>query len=407
MKIVRKKIGGFILTTISTGRLRLLTADFVLISFMLGCNEFMIVGNLSLIANSFHESLAQIAWLVSAFAWTYALLTPLITMATARFDRFKLLLTLLGVFLVGTVISCWAPSFNWLLLARILTASVAGLLESLLLVIAYDLAPNQASGSQIVAWIYTGFGIASVAGVPLGTFIAAHWHWQAAFYLVTAVTAVVAVATVFLVPHHLPGTPGSIKAQLKLFGDRQIWLGIGFVTFGAATLYGYYTYIRPLLQDTLGFSVTALTIILAVLGILDVLSSILSGRLAAKNGMRRLIPVYILQISCLALFAPLMRSQLGGLTVLLLMGFLIPLFSAPAQVFFLNRANQAHPAAVTLASSLNAIFYNVGIAIASLSAAQTLEHFGLSALGWNAEFYCLLATGCLLLLVRQLKPPAA
>ena len=74
------------MTTISTGRLRLLTADFVLISFMLGCNEFMIVGNLSLIANSFHESLAQIAWLVSAFAWTYALLTPLITMATARFD---------------------------------------------------------------------------------------------------------------------------------------------------------------------------------------------------------------------------------------------------------------------------------------------------------------------------------
>lgn len=68
---------------------------------MMGSNEFMVVGNLSLIAKTFHESLGQMALLVSLYAWSYALVTPVITVLTNCFDRFKLLMSLMFIFFWG------------------------------------------------------------------------------------------------------------------------------------------------------------------------------------------------------------------------------------------------------------------------------------------------------------------
>lgn len=123
---------------ISKHRLHILTAMFVLIAFMLGCNEFMVVGNLSLIAQTYHESLSQISWLVSAFAWTYAIVTPLLALFTNKIHKYYLL-----IFLTGTILSSCAPSIGWLLFSRIITASVAGMIESLLSVIVYQILHNQ------------------------------------------------------------------------------------------------------------------------------------------------------------------------------------------------------------------------------------------------------------------------
>lgn len=152
---------------ISEHRLHILTAMFVLIAFMLGCNEFMVVGNLSLIAKSYHESLSQISWLVSTFAWTYAIVTPLLALFTNKIHKYYLLITLLLIFLAGTILSSCAPNIDWLLLSRVITASVAGMIESLLSVIVYQLSHNQKQRSMTIAWIYTGFSIASVVGIPL------------------------------------------------------------------------------------------------------------------------------------------------------------------------------------------------------------------------------------------------
>ena len=124
--------------------------------------------------------------------------------------------------------------------------------------------------------------IATVLGLPLGTLIADLWNWQAAFIMVAGVTAISTVLAAILVPRKLTIPASGIRDQLTLLRDKNIWLGIGFVTCAAATLYGYYTYIRPLIRQTLGFSTTMLSVILMLLGGIDVISSLLSGRLGAK-----------------------------------------------------------------------------------------------------------------------------
>ncbi|WP_225355233.1 hypothetical protein [Ligilactobacillus sp. WC1T17] len=84
-----------------SAKLKIITSNFILIAFMMGSNEFMVVGNLSLIAKTFHESLGQMALLVSLYAWSYALVTPVITVLTNCFDRFKLLMSLMFIFFWG------------------------------------------------------------------------------------------------------------------------------------------------------------------------------------------------------------------------------------------------------------------------------------------------------------------
>lgn len=392
---------------ISKHRLHILTAMFVLIAFMLGCNEFMVVGNLSLIAKSYHESLSQISWLVSAFAWTYAIVTPLLAIFTNKIHKYYLLITLLIVFLTGTILSSCAPNIGWLLFSRIITASVAGMIESLLSVIVYQLSHNQKQRSMTIAWIYTGFSIASVVGVPLGTFIADHWRWQDAFIMCAVITTIATIVAFMVLPRDLNAGQGNYKDQIVIFKDKTIWYGIAFVICAAATLYGYYTYIRPLVHQQLHFDLNSLSLILLLLGVVDIFANQVAGRIAADNGFKKLRFVYVLNLFLLASFSFMMQNQWTGICLIFVLGFTVAIFGSTTQVFFLNEATEKYPSAINLASTLSAIFYNVGIALSSMTAGQTLRIANLSSLGWNSFIYCAIATVLCFILAKKLETKRA
>ena len=388
---------------ISEHRLHILTAMFVLIAFMLGCNEFMVVGNLSLIAKSYHESLSQISWLVSTFAWTYAIVTPLLALFTNKIHKYYLLITLLLIFLAGTILSSCAPNIDWLLLSRVITASVAGMIESLLSVIVYQLSHNQKQRSMTIAWIYTGFSIASVVGIPLGTVIADHWRWQDAFIMCAVITAIATIVAFTILPKNLQAGEGNYRDQIQIFKDKTIWYGIVFVICGAATLYGYYTYIRPLVHQQLKFDLSTLSLILLLLGVVDIFANQVAGRIAAGNGFKKLRFVYILNLLLLAVFGIMLQNQVMGITWIFILGFTVAIFGSTAQVFFLNEATKKYPAAINLASTLNAIFYNVGIALSSMTAGQVLKYSSLTNLNWNSFAYCVVATVMCFILAKTLE----
>lgn len=386
---------------LSKHKFHILTAMFVLIAFMLGCNEFMVVGNLSLIAKSYNESLTQISWLVSIFAWTYAIATPILALVTNHFHKYYLLVTLLLIFLGGTILSSFAPSFTWLLISRVITASVAGLIESLLSVIACQLSSSKKQRSMTVAWIYTGFSIASVVGVPLGSFIADHWRWQDAFIMVTVITVLATIVTFTILPKNLKGGQGDYHDQLVLFKDKNIWLGIILDIFSTGAIYGYYTYIRPIITQTLGFTLSQLIWILLFLGVCAILANQFSGWLASRSGMKNLLPIYLINLVLLAFFSLSMQNKWTGFAMLCVLGFSLYLFGTPLQVYFLDVSTKKYPQAIMLASTLNAIFWNVGVAVSSPIAGQTLKYFGLANLGWLSFIFMAIATVILLVLLKK------
>ncbi|PTM21582.1 MFS transporter [Lactobacillus sp. PFC-70] len=374
---------------------------FVLVAFMLGCNEFIVVGVLSDIAQEFHVSVSLVGYLVTIFATVYAVSTPFITILTNRFSRYKTLMVLMVIFLVGNTLSGLAMNFTVLLLSRVLTAVVAGAIISLIMTFASAIAPRE-KRANLVSWIFAGFSIASVFGVPIGTAISTAYSWHDAFYLITVISLVTCLLLGWLLPKQVEQVQGSIKNQLVLLADKRIYLGIALVLFTAATMYAYYTYIRPILTTGLGFSTTSLNWLLFLIGIMNILCNRFSGMLAERNGLRVMPRFYVADIVLLLLLPWGMNSKLIGLGILLILTLIVTILNSPIQIHFLNIAEREYPQSTVLASSLNSIFFNFGISLGSATASGMLGVVGLRHISWSAAVFAAISLVLALVLNRAI-----
>lgn len=374
---------------------------FVLVAFMLGCNEFIVVGVLSDIAQEFHVSVSLVGYLVTIFATVYAVSTPFITILTNRFSRYKTLMVLMIIFLVGNTLSGLAMNFTVLLLSRVLTAVVAGAIISLIMTFASAIAPRE-KRANLVSWIFAGFSIASVFGVPIGTAISTAYSWHDAFYLITVISLVTCLLLGWLLPKQVEQVQGSIKNQLVLLADKRIYLGIVLVLFTAATMYAYYTYIRPILTTGLGFSTTSLNWLLFLIGIMNILCNRFSGMLAERNGLRVMPRFYVADIVLLLLLPWGMNSKLIGLGILLILTLIVTILNSPIQIHFLNIAEREYPQSTVLASSLNSIFFNFGISLGSATASGMLGVVGLRHISWSAAVFAAISLVLALVLNRAI-----
>ncbi|MCW3778893.1 MFS transporter [Levilactobacillus namurensis] len=374
---------------------------FVLVAFMLGCNEFIVVGVLSDIAQEFHVSVSLVGYLVTIFATVYAVSTPFITILTNRFSRYKTLMVLMIIFLAGNTLSGLAMNFTVLLLSRVLTAVVAGAIISLIMTFASAIAPRE-KRANLVSWIFAGFSIASVFGVPIGTAISTAYSWHDAFYLITVISLVTCLLLGWLLPKQVEQVQGSIKNQLVLLADKRIYLGIALVLFTAATMYAYYTYIRPILTTGLGFSTTSLNWLLFLIGIMNILCNRFSGMLAERNGLRVMPRFYVADIVLLLLLPWGMNSKLIGLGILLILTLIVTILNSPIQIHFLNIAEREYPQSTVLASSLNSIFFNFGISLGSATASGMLGVVGLRYISWSAAIFAAISLVLALVLNRAI-----
>lgn len=375
---------------------------FVLVAFMLGCNEFIVVGVLSDIAKEYRIPVATVGYLVTIFATVYAVSTPFITVLTSRFSRYKTLMILMGIFLVGNTLSGFAMNYPVLLLSRIITAMVAGAIISLIMTFASSIAPREKRAS-LVSWIFAGFSIASVFGVPIGTAISTSYSWHDAFYLISIISAVTCVLLGWLLPREVEQVQSSVKNQLVLLKDPRIYVGIALVLFTAATMYAYYTYIRPLLTTALGFSTQSLNWLLFLIGIMSIISNRLSGMLAERNGLRIMPRFYVVDVILLALLPIGLNFKFGGLAILLAMSLIVTIINSPIQIHFLNIAEEEYPQSTVLASSLNSIFFNFGISLGSATASGLLGTVGLNHISLGAAGYAGISLILALVLNRVIK----
>ncbi|NLR32320.1 MFS transporter [Levilactobacillus tujiorum] len=378
---------------------RLQTIIFVLTSFMLGCNEFIVVGVISDISQSLHVSVATVGYLVTIFATTFAVSTPFITVLTNRFSRYKTLMVLMMIFLVGNTLSGFATSYGLLLVARMMTAMVAGAIESFIIAFANDIAPHN-ERAVLIAWISAGFSIASVIGVPIGVAISTADSWHTAFHVISIITLVTYLLLAWLLPRHVQQVRGGVKDQLVFLTDRRVYLGIAVNLFMAATMYAYYTYIRPLITTSMGFSLASLNWILFVLGIMSIISNRLSGALAQRNGLQKLPWFYVADMALLLFLPWALNSQALGVSVLLILTLIVTIAGAPIQIHFLDVAEESYPQATMLASSVSPISFNIGISVGSATASVMLGQVGLQNVSLGAAGYALVSLILVVILNR-------
>lgn len=371
---------------------KLRSFTFILVAFMLGCNEFMVVGVLSDIARSYHVPLSTVGFLVTAFAGVYAISTPIITTLTSNWNRYKLLMLLMTVFFIGNTLTAMAPTLGWLLFARIITAAVAGTIISLINLLVSIITPMD-KRPMVLAWVGAGFSIASVIGVPLGTTIATLLSWHDSFWIISGLTLIVFALLAWLTPRDTPQVKGSILEQLALLKDHRVLLGIGITVAVLSLQYTFYTYVRPLITTVMGFSLTSLNWLLLLLGVMSIIGNEIAGIVASHNGVQKLPIVFILMTILSLVLGIALGNKITGMLVLAALCVVVIIYGTTIQLVFISVAEKEYPQSLALATSLISIFANVGISLGSFTASTTVNFANLMMLGYVGAVYGLLAIG--------------
>ncbi len=363
-------------------------------SFMLGMSEFIVVGILPDIAADLKISEVTVGNLVSLFAFVYAPVTPLGSALSARFPRFATHLTLIGIFLAGNLLCAFAPNYAVLVVARIMIALVSGTLVAVAMTYAPDVTTDKFR-TKFIAWVFSGFSIASVVGVPVGTWVANTFGWRWAFHIINVLTIVLIVGMVVALPRNSHIVKIGFLPQFRLFFDRRIQLGVLTVVFGAAASYVFYTYLTPIMRDEVHVPEQYLSVGLVIFGAACLWSNLYGGKLADRGRgvepLTHIRPIYCAHAVLMASLVVAHWVPVYGALLLVVLGMFMYLQNSASQVLYMDVASQSHPGSLNLAASLNSMSFNIGIALGSAVGGLVNGHFGLTWLGPVGALFLLCA----------------
>lgn len=327
-------------------------------AFAIGTTEFVIMGLLPEVAESLTISIPTAGWLISGYALGVAIGAPIMALLTARLPRKLSLSLLMIIFIVGNALCAIALNYEFLMLARIITALCHGAFFGIGAVVAASLVPEGRKASA-VALMFTGLTLANVLGVPLGTAFGQLYGWRATFWGVSVIGILAFICLIISLPTQKNAEATDIKAEVKALANGKLWLSLSMTVFFAAAMFALFSYIAPMLLDITGITPEGVSWTLFLIGGGLTIGNILGGRLADWRVSFSLL----LSFSLIALFSLLFRwtSHDTWLAEITLFLWAIATFATvPAlQINVLAHGKNAP----NLVSTLNIAAFNVGNAL--------------------------------------------
>jgi MFS transporter, DHA1 family, inner membrane transport protein len=340
-------------TPASASRLPLLAL--ALASLGIGTTEFVIMGLLPNVAGDLGVTIPQAGLLVTGYALSVAFGSPFLAVATARMDRRKALLLLIGIFILGNLLCALAPNYALLMAARIVTALCHGAFFGLGAVVAAALVPEQKK-AQAIAMMFAGLTLANVLGVPFGTALGEAVGWRNTFWAVVVIGFAAAFALYAWLPRNMPTPRMKLIHEARSLGSTQVILAMLISVAVSASLFGVFTYITPILENVTLISPHEVTLMLLLFGIGLTAGNFLGGWLSDWKLMPSVIGILALLIPVLSLFTLTSASLVPAAVTIFCWGLLAFALISPLQMRVVNEATQAP----NLASTLNQGAFNLG-----------------------------------------------
>ncbi|CAI1012071.1 Inner membrane transport protein ydhP [Serratia marcescens] len=352
-------------------------------AFAIGTTEFVIVGLIPTIAEQLGVTVPSAGLLVTIYALGVAIGAPVLTALTSRIPRKLLLVGLMVLFTLGNLLAWQSPSYESLVVARLLTGLAHGVFFSIGSTIATSLVAKEKAASAI-AIMFGGLTVALVTGVPLGTFIGQQFGWRETFLAVCLIGAVATLASVILVPSNIKnqGSAG-VREQLKVLTHPRLLLIYAITALGYGGVFTTFTFLAPMMQELAGFSAPTVSWILLAYGVAVAVGNIWGGKLADRYGAVRALSFIFAALAVLLLVFQFTASHsIAALLTVIVMG-VFAFGNVPGlQVYVVQKAAQYTPNAVDVASGLNIAAFNIGIALGSVIGGQTVASLGLAQTPW-------------------------
>jgi DHA1 family inner membrane transport protein len=313
------------------------------------------MGLLPEVAADLRVSIPSAGMLVSGYALGVAVGAPLLAALTARIERKRALLLLLGLFIVGNLLCAIAPTNGVLMVARVVAAFCHGSFFGIGAVVAAHLVPP-GQRARAIALMFTGLTLANVLGVPFGTFLGQWAGWRATFWAVTGLGVLAGLAVMRFVPA-LPNLRApDMRRELRVLREPQALIALGMTVLGFGGVFTVFTYIAPILQTQSHVSPQWTGAVLVLFGVGTTLGNLLGGRLADWRLMPSLMGILVALAALMALFAWTMHDTAAAIATVFVWGIASFATVAPLQSRVVHVAGDAP----NLASTLNIAAFNLG-----------------------------------------------
>jgi len=366
-------------------------------AFGIGVTEFAPMGLLPLIAKDLQVSIPTAGLLISGYALGVLVGAPLLTLPTGKIPRKTLLLGLLGLFILGNLMSALAANYSMLMFGRVVTSLCHGSFFGIGSIVAAGLVePNKRAGA--VAAMFTGLSIANIIGVPFCTWLGQSYGWRSAFWAITVMGVVAALALQFALPHQKASGAVDVRRELKALTSPAVLLALLTTVLSSAAMFTVFTYIAPILQNVTKVSPGFITGVLLVYGVGLTIGNSLGGKYADKSLNGTLIVVLGSLSALLLVFAWTMSFPIPAAVTIFAWGVATFATVAPLQTRVMTVAAKSP----NLASSMNIGAFNLGNAMGAALGASVIG-LGLSYrfVSISAAVLALMSLALVLFSVRQ------
>jgi MFS transporter, DHA1 family, inner membrane transport protein len=345
-------------------------------NFVIGTGVLAPAGLINEISSAFAVDVPTAGSLIGYGAALLCIEAPLLAFLTNRVDRRVLLTAALLLYVIGHLLSAFAPSFGSLLALRLAMIGGAAIFTpQAASAVGLFIAPEQRAGS--VAFIFLGWSVALAVGVPLVSLFGAHFGWSATYLALGVASAVAATAVFLTVPGRLITPPLSVAAWKAVFSNRKVQLLLVVTCIFLAGQFTEYPFVAAHLKSAVGADASTIAILFAVYGLAGVVGSTIAAAAIDRLGGPRTT-----RMSLVFVMLGLLVWSLSGASVLLAaLGLAIwGSGGGPAIAAQQARLIAADPMAASATVALNTSLLYAGQAIGTALGGWTLSN---GHAGWS------------------------
>lgn len=365
-------------------------------AFIFNTTEFVPVGLLSDIAQSFSIPPAQVGWMLTIYAWIVALMSLPMMLLTRKMERKSLLLGLFALFIASHILSVVAWNFTMLLISRIGIAFAHAVFWSITASIAIRVAPP-GKHTFALSVLATGTGLAMVLGVPAGRIVGQLMGWRTTFALI-AVIAVIIMLVMFRLLPNLPSLfSGSLSKVPEVLRNRALLSMYLFIFVVFSAHYTAYSYIEPFLKDIGTASGQFTTVILLLFGMAGILGSVLFSYFGDRANTLMLVSSVVIMTLCMSMLYLVTPYDYWLIGCVLLWGAALMIIGLSMQIRVLNVDDSAADIIMSLYSGI----INLGIGAGALIGGQVIQLIGLGSVGFSGGLLGMCAFVIIMMILKR------
>jgi len=278
-------------------------------NFAIGCGVMVVAGSLNDLTRALDVSVAVGGQLITAAAIVMSLGAPLLAAWLGGMDRRRLLTLALIWYAVGHAVSAVAPDYAALLPLRAACMLAAAVFTPQAAAAVGWLAPPEQRG-RAITFIFLGWSVASVFGMPLHSYIGEAFGWRWAFALVAALSAGAAVWVWRALPDGIRPPAMNFQAWREALTHPGLMAVVGVTALGGAGQFTLFAYFAPYYRQVLHAEPATISALFMWFGAFGLLGNLLLSHHVDRLGAGRAVALALAAITVSVLLWPLGTSPL-------------------------------------------------------------------------------------------------